>query len=249
MMVSHFNSLINNLNVSVMILKDWKVQWCNRYSEQLFQQSTMNLVGSEFESYFKSHDIYERTVSDFWAHGDLGDSYTKRLELKRKDGSIINAEVVLKNILQDDEYTGELLVTIYDQSDKKDYQPSNIDADVKSNELKTEMDLTEDFIKELNNDFDNLNGRLGDLHEVSFNAVNHTKDGVAIIQDQKILFANPRFAVFFANQGSCRIGAGRIVLPPRFCFSRASSRILRASCPCACAKASLILLTSRITSW
>lgn len=114
---SHFNTLMNSLNVSVFILKDWKIQWCNGYSEKMFDRIIIDLIGSPFEAFFESHDDFERTISDFYTRDEDATYQPFKLNLYRKDGELLQVELILTQIMHEDEYTGELMIIIRDISE------------------------------------------------------------------------------------------------------------------------------------
>jgi PAS domain S-box-containing protein len=190
---SHFNALTASLDASILILKDWKVQWCNDFTEKMFDRKKVDLINILLESLFKSHDDFENILSLFQSGEDTELFQLAEFELTRSDKTWFKAELTLGQITENDKPTGELLAIIR-ESYNEDWQLEVDEAsDSKPSPPKREQEATKNILDDINLEYRAAKEALQAMDEKYMSLVNRTRDGIVIIQDKLIKFTDPRF--------------------------------------------------------
>ncbi|UCH88852.1 MAG: PAS domain-containing protein [Thermoplasmata archaeon] len=211
---SHLNTLVNNLNEGIFILKDWEIQWCNPYSEQLFHRRKSDIVGSSFKALFKSQDEFQALKREFQEKNKVAPPQNVVLEFQRSGGERFKVELMLTYIISEGERTDEFIAVIHDISEVASAVDDSVTGAEKEPEAHPEYYINKNLLENLNTNFKVVKNELAALDEKYMNLVNRTRDGVVIIQDHMIKYTNPRFAEMLGYSSNELEGRGFIDLIP-----------------------------------
>jgi len=206
------DDILNDLPVSIVKMKNWKVVWCNHHAERMFDIKNKELNGLKFKDLFKNATEYKKFQKNTRPEKKKSLNTAVKYHLRTGDGGNFKAALALAYGDKTKKRNRNVIATILDLTDSCICKNTEMDIC----DEKNAGSLKNNDVIEILNDYAigpvTVENRLNSFDIYDSDLVNRISDGVIIIQDSKIRYANETFTQMIGYDNQELLGRGFIEL-------------------------------------